>query len=133
MLSAAEAPSMGELRWVKRDPRLMLAEVADLTPEEGGVYNQVLDLIYVREGAINDDDRSIAKLVRIDIRKWRRIRQLLLDRGKLYPNGPNLRSPIADRAVEDGLKRIRDAAQAGMKSAVKRADNISFLKTFAPK
>jgi Protein of unknown function (DUF1376) len=96
------------------------------------IYNQLLDHIYRNGGSIPDDKRLIANWVREDQRVWRRVRQRLIDRGKLYINGPNLRSPIADHVVEEGLKRIRDAAQAGMKSATKRADNISFLKTFGP-
>lgn len=123
---------MSELKWHKRDHTQMLADVSVLSSEEGGIYNQLLDHIYRNGGSIPDDDRLIANWVREDRRIWSRVRQRLIERGKLYINGQNLRSPIADRGVEEGLKRIRDAAQAGMKSAAKRADNISFLKTFGP-
>jgi len=131
-MRSVEAP-VGELRWHKRDHNLMLADVSDLSSEEAGIYNQVLDHIYRNGASIPDNDRLIANWVREDRRIWNRVRQRLIERGKLYINGPNLRSPIADRGVEEGLKRIRDAAQAGMKSAVRRADNISFLKTLGPK
>ena len=121
---------MSDLKWHKRNHHFMLADVADLTPEEGGVYNQVLDLLYIHEGAIEDDERANAKLMRLDVRKWRRIRDRLLDRKKLYRNGPTLRSTIADRGVEEGQRSLENAKRAGLASAQKRSADIKLLKDF---
>jgi uncharacterized protein YdaU (DUF1376 family) len=121
---------VSDLKWHKRNHHFMLADVADLTLEEGGAYNQLLDLLYIHDGAIEDDDRSNARLMRLDVRKWRRIRDRLLDRKKLYRNGPTLRSEIADRGVEDGRKSLENAKRAGFMSAQKRSADITLLKSF---
>src|SRR5262249_32860591 len=114
----------------KRDPQAVLMGVADLTLEERGAYLTVLELIYSKEGAVEDDDRLLAGWLRVDVRIWRRIRARLLDRGKLYVNGPNLRNERADREVAAVLERIRNAAQAGLRSAEKRSADIKLMKDF---
>jgi uncharacterized protein YdaU (DUF1376 family) len=122
--------SVGELRWYKRDPKAVLMGVADLTLEERGAYLTVLELIYSKEGSVEDDDRLLAGWLRVDVRIWRRIRARLIERGKLYVNGPNLRNERADREVVAVLERIRNAAQAGLRSAEKRSADIKLMKDF---
>jgi hypothetical protein len=122
---------MGELKWYKRDPNAVLGGIGGLDLEERGAYLTVLELIYSNDGAIEDNERLIAGWLRVDIRVWRRLRHRLLDLGKLYVNGPNLRNARADREVSDCLKRYRDAVQAGMRSATKRGADITVLKNIA--
>ena len=121
---------MGDLKWYKRDPRAVLMGIAGLTLEERGAYLTVLELIYSNDGAVEDDDRLIAGWLRVHVRIWRRIRVRLLEVGKLYVNGPNLRNERADREVSAALERIRSAAQAGIRSAEKRSADIKVLKNF---
>jgi uncharacterized protein YdaU (DUF1376 family) len=129
-MRSVEAASMGELKWYKRDPRAVLTGIAGLTLEERGAYLTVLELIYSNDGAVEDDDRLIAGWLRVHVRIWRRIRVRLLELGKLYVNGPNLRNERADREVSAALERIRSAAQAGIRSAEKRSADIKVLKNF---
>jgi uncharacterized protein YdaU (DUF1376 family) len=121
---------MGDLKWYKRDPKAVLMGIADLTLEECGAYLAVLELIYSKEGAVEDDDRLLAGWLRVDVRVWRRIRGRLLERGKLYINGSNLRNERADREVAAVLERIRNSAQAGLRSAEKRSADIKLMKNF---
>lgn len=111
---------MGKLRWYKRDPVAALDGMSNLTLEERGAYNTVLDLIYARDGAVDDDDRFIAGWLRCDIRVWRRIRARLIDLRKLYVAEGMLRNSRADEEVDRGLSMVASASEAGKASARKR-------------
>lgn len=111
---------MGRIRWYKRDPDAALAGMAELSLEERGAYNTVLDLIYSREGNLPDDDRFIAGWLRCDVRVWKRIRQRLVDLEKLYLHAGILRNARADATIDEALHRVASAADAGRASAAKR-------------
>lgn len=111
---------MGKLRWYKRDPDAALAGMMELTLEERGAYNTVLDLIYARDGLVDDDDRFIAGWLRVDVRIWKRIRTVLIEKKKLYAVDGALRNSRADAEVDKGLSRIASASDAGLASAAKR-------------
>ena len=104
---------MGILRWYKRDPDAALAGMAMLTLEECGAYNLVLDLIYSREGNLKDDDAEMSRLLRCDIRVWRRIRRRLIDLEKVYLQGGIIRNRRADDEIHKALGRVASAAEAG--------------------
>ena len=106
--------------------------MASLTLEERGAYNTVLNLIYANGGAIDDDYKFIAGWLRVDLRVWKRIRQRLIEGGKLYINGLTLRNSRADREVDAARHRYLSASQAGVSSATKRKATLSFLKDLSP-
>lgn len=118
---------MGRIRWYKRDPDAALAGMAELTLEERGAYNTVLDLIYSREGNLPDDDRFIAGWLRCDVRVWKRIRQRLLSLEKLYLHAGKLRNAKADKTIDEALDRVASAADAGRASAAKREANRKLI------
>ena len=109
-----------QTKWYKRDPLAALDGMSELSLEERGAYNTVLDLIYARDGKVLDDDRFLAGWMRADIRIWRRIRKRLIDLGKLYIQDGNLRNSRADREVSRALSRIASAIEAGLISAARR-------------
>jgi hypothetical protein len=113
---------MGKLRWYKRDPDAALAGMMVLTLEERGAYNTVLDLIYARDGAVDDDPRFIAGWLRCDVRVWKRIRDRLIALEKIYVEDGTLRNCRADAEVNRGLQRIASASEAGKASARSRTD-----------
>ena len=115
---------MGTLKWYKRDPRAALHGMMKLTLEERGAYNTLLDLIYANDGAVDDDTRFIAGALGVDLRVWKRIRQRLIDLGKLYVKEGSLRNERADHEVLDALHRGLSAAEAGRVSAAKRGYGI---------
>lgn len=112
---------MGKISWYKRDPRAALTGMMELSLEERGAYNTVIDLIYDRDGDLPDDDRFLAGWCSCDVRVWRRIKQKLIDTGKLYVEGGKLRNRRADRGVDDALHRVASAADAGRASGRKRS------------
>lgn len=118
---------MGLLRWYKRDPRAALSGMMELSLEERGAYNTVLDLIYIHDGSIEDSQRLIAAWLHVDVRIWRRIRQRLLDLGKLYIQAGNLRNERADSEVLSALHRHRTASEAGLASAISRGYGVKHI------
>lgn len=72
------------MRWYKRDPDAALAGMIGLTPEERGIYNTVIDLLYSRDGELPEDDRFFARACECRPQVWRRVRNSLLTKGKLY-------------------------------------------------
>jgi len=90
---------MGTLKWYKRDPRAALAGMRNLTLEERGAYNTILDLIYIHDGALEDDARFICRELSTNIRGWRRLKARLLDLGKIYIHNNHIRNERADDEV----------------------------------
>ena len=123
---------MGVLRWYKRDPRAALSGMMELTLEERGAYNTILDLIYIHDGSIEDNPRLIAAWLNVDVRVWKRIRQRLLTLNKLYPQGAMLRNEKADKEVLAALHRVASAAEAGMASAVARGYGVRKINGMQP-
>lgn len=112
---------MGKVKWYKRDPNAALTGMMALSLEERGAYNTLLDLIYTHDGELGDDARFICGWLRCDIRVWKRIRQRLLDLGKIYLVGGKLRNSRADDEVDAAQHRISNSARAGRASAARRA------------
>jgi len=97
---------MGKLQWYKRFPENALEGMKLLTLEERGAYNTVLDLIYLREGKLDDDLRFVAGWLGVDVRVWKRIRARLMELGKLYSKEGLLLNGRADREVATALAKL---------------------------
>jgi hypothetical protein len=123
---------MGKLRWYKRDPQAALDGMLHMTLEETGAYNKVLDLIYLRDGAVPDDAAFLCRWLNCDVRVWKRLRQRLIDLGKLYVDGAQLRNKRADSEVDEGLAILQLRAYAGRSSARKRASVSNENNDLAP-
>lgn len=111
---------MGSIKWYKRDPDAALQGMFELSLEERGAYNTVLDLIYAKSNKLPDDDRFVAGWMRVDVRVWRRIKARLIALRKLRVEGGFLRNGRADVEVDKALLRVLSAADAGRASASKR-------------
>jgi uncharacterized protein YdaU (DUF1376 family) len=118
---------MGDVRWYKRNVDAALAGMAELTLEERGAYNTVLDLIYSKQGNLQDDDRYLAGWLRCDIRVWRRIRKRLIALEKLYIHGGCLHNKRADRELDAAQHRALSAAEAGRASWATRKEKMNII------
>jgi uncharacterized protein YdaU (DUF1376 family) len=134
---------MGRLRWYKRDPRAALTGMRKLTLEERGAYNTILELIYINDGALEDDSRVICGELCCNARRWRRLKARLLELGKIYVHAGTLRNERADDEVRNAqslvklselkankrwalhneIKRLRDAA--AMQPTTTKKDYLS--------
>ena len=96
---------MAKFRWYKRDPDAALGGMMELSLEERGAYNTVLDLIYVHTDNLRDDERFLAGWCNCDVRVWRRIKTRLIHCGKLSVDNGYLRNERATAVVLEGLHR----------------------------
>lgn len=112
---------MAEIKWYKRDPDAALAGMMQLTLEERGAYNTVLDLIYSKADNLRDDDRMIAGFLSCDPRVWKRIKAKLVDLGKLRIEDGFIRNLRATSEILTALHRVASASEAGRASAAARA------------
>jgi uncharacterized protein YdaU (DUF1376 family) len=71
------------MKWYKRDPDAALSGMAELTFEECGAYNRLLDLLYSRDGKVADDDNFCARIFHCNPRTWRKLKQALISKRKV--------------------------------------------------
>lgn len=81
--------------WYKRYASDFIAGTISLTLEEAGAYSYIIDLLHDRGGPIPDDAQWIARVCGCSTRKWKTIRQRLIQAGKIYENEGALLAPIA--------------------------------------
>lgn len=112
---------MGDIKWYKRDPDAALAGMMQLTLEERGAYNTVLDLIYSKADKLPDDDHFIAGFLASDVRVWKRIKAKLISLGKIRVEEGLLRNFRATSEVDAALLRVASASDAGKQSAAAKA------------
>ncbi len=99
----------------------------NLTLEECGAYNKILDLIYCHDGAFSDDPRDILPWLQCDPRTWKRIRARLIETGKLYVHAGQLRNERADHETLQALRRV----QVGVESSEKRWATYNEIKSLS--
>lgn len=78
---------MNGLPYYKRYPRDFIEGTQGMPFELKGAYSLLLDLIYIQSGHLPDDPRYIAGLLGVSVRKWKGIREALIDAGKLAVTG----------------------------------------------
>lgn len=69
--------------WYKRYPSDFIYETDRLSLEEKGAYSMILDCIYDNQGPIEDAPQRIAHLCGCSTRKWKVIRERLIQEGKI--------------------------------------------------
>ena len=92
----------------------------DMTAEEQGVYRNLLDELWLRDGVIPSEDRILSKISG-DPEAWPRVRATVLKRFRLTPEG--YRNDTHDE-VASGSKDFRASqAEKGRKGAAARWGN----------
>lgn len=114
---------MSERPWYKRYGADFVHGTLGLTLEQKGAYSLCLDLIYDRGGPIPDDDRWLAGVCSVSVRKWKTIREALIRHGKLHLTEDGLHNSRAKKEIENALKTRRKLSENGAKGAAKRDEN----------
>lgn len=115
---------MSVLPYHKRYHSDALAGMMPLTLEERGAYNTLLDMIYDRGGPLIDNERLLAGYMNCSVRRWRQIREQLLDKGKISINRDGLiDNRRARKEIENSSKTHRKLIEAGAKGGRTRAEN----------
>lgn len=100
-----------------------------LTLEERGAYNTLLDLIYSRGGPVPDDDRWLAGWMGVSLRRWKTLRAALIVKGKVFALNVNGVDCLMNERAADELastaERRRNLAESGAKGGRKRAETCA--------
>jgi Restriction endonuclease/Protein of unknown function (DUF1376) len=122
---------MAQLQHYRREMRAALDGMRGLSFEERGALDAVLDLIYLHGGAVADDEDYIITCLDCDIRPWRRLRDRLIELGRIYAVEGTLRNARADRECAQALQRRAIAQAGGLASGKSRALGLCSLKDLA--
>jgi uncharacterized protein YdaU (DUF1376 family) len=98
---------MGLLKWYKRDPHRAVVGMTGLTLEEVGAYNLLLDWMYIRDGKLLDDPRTICGYLHTKPQRWRRLRASLISKNKIYVLGGFLHNERTDRELITAAAKAR--------------------------
>ena len=104
------------MHWYKRDPDAALAGMAELTFEERGAYNSILDLLYSRDGDVPDDDVRVSRMIACHWRTWAALKARLIELGKLRIEG----GKIVARRVQETIKEAAELSEKQRKKAAQR-------------
>jgi uncharacterized protein YdaU (DUF1376 family) len=101
-----------------------LAGFMALTLEERGAYQTLLDMIYDRQGPLVDNERLLAGYMGVSIRKWKSLRETLLEKGKIYLTEDGLiYNSRAKKEIENDAKTSRKLSENGSKGGRKKYEN----------
>lgn len=113
---------MNGLPYYKRYPRDFIEGTIGLGFELKTAYAFLLDLIYMQGGQLPDEPRYISGLMECSIRKWKSLRQGLIDAGKIAVSGGFLINFRAVSELETLAKLSRKQAENA--SAPRKNNNL---------
>lgn len=87
------------MTWHKRYHLDALEGMRELTLEQRGAYNTILDLLYLKGGSLPDDAMFISGWLGVFPKTWKRLRSALIDAGKLTSEGGHLANPRASKEM----------------------------------
>jgi uncharacterized protein YdaU (DUF1376 family) len=106
----------GEMDWYRRFHFKALEGMRELTLQERGAYNTILDLLYSRDGDLPNDDDLIRRLVGCHMNEWRAVKSKLIRAGKIWDSSGKLMA----KRVESELKYRANFSETQSKRAGKR-------------
>lgn len=114
---------MNGLPYYKRYPRDFIEGTIGMPFETKAAYGLVLDLIYMQDGNLPDDPRYISGLLGVSVRKWKSLREALIDAGKIQVNGEFLTNYRAVSELE--TTRKFQVQQAENRRGSKKNNNLA--------
>ena len=117
------------MKFYKRDPDAALAGMAELTLQERGAYNSIIDLLYSRDGALPNDDTMIRRVLGCHGHEWRAVKAKLIAKGKIWIEGGYLKA----KRVESVLKEASNFSQTQRKRATNRWETERKLRAKSEK
>jgi uncharacterized protein YdaU (DUF1376 family) len=92
---------MARYHWYKRDPDAALAGMLELTLQERGAYNTIIDLLYARDGDVKDDDNMLLAALGCHGNEWRAVKSKLVAKGKIWVEDGKLHAKRVDEALKE--------------------------------
>ncbi len=101
------------LPYYKKYPRDFVEGTIGMPLETKGAYSIILDMIYMQDGELPDDPRYISGMLGCSVRKWKSIRNELINAGKLYAQNDIISNKRADKERESLRKLQHNQAEKG--------------------
>lgn len=99
-----------------------LAGFMALDLEERGAYQTLLDMMYDRGGPLVDNERLLAGYMGCSVRKWRALRDSLIEKRKIHINRDReISNSRVEKELENDAKTTRKLAENGSKGGRTRS------------
>lgn len=99
-------------------PKEWLEDTSNLTPEERGVYDTIMMIMYARNDSyIDDDDKWLSNRCNCSSRKLRSIKKSLIEKDFIQLSGSKIHQKTVESELNFARTRIESAMKAGRKSA----------------
>lgn len=92
------------MKFYKRDPDAALAGMAELTMQERGAYNTIIDLLYSRDGVVADDDEMLRRVLGCHGNEWRAVKAKLIAKGKIRVEAGMIKARRVDEVISEAEK-----------------------------
>lgn len=112
---------MGKIPMQQWYPDAHIADTGTLTLEEQGAYRLLMDHLWIKGGHLPDNDKDVARLLRIPVKKWQKIKVRLSDY-LLICEGIITQKRL-QRDYQYAIKKSAINAQNGGKGGRKTAEN----------
>lgn len=110
-------------------PDTHIADTALLNLEQQGAYRLLLDHMWISGGCLRDDDKAIARRLRISTRKWQKLKEELRD--YLTVDEGMITQKRLQTDYAEAVKRSQENAKNGSEGGRKTAENRKRLEAIA--
>jgi hypothetical protein len=129
---------MGKIPMQQWYPDAHIADTANLTLEEQGAYRLLMDHMWIKGGSLKNDDKEIARLLRISVKKWQKLKPKLEGYLLIYESILTHKRIQKDykKACETSKINAENGRLGGLKTAEKwqssQATALASSTSFAP-
>jgi uncharacterized protein YdaU (DUF1376 family) len=102
-------------------PDAWLLDTGHLTYEQKGIYNDLLQHMWLRDGYLQNDEAFLARLLGMTLGKWRRVSPAIMDLLTVEQNRVTQKRLIAEynRSIEKIEKLTRSGREGGLAKSLK--------------
>lgn len=104
------------MKFYKRDPDAALSGMAELTLQERGAYNTIIDLLYSRDGDLRDDDDMLRRCMGCHGNEWHAVKSRLIAKRKIWVECGFIKA----KRVDDVLREAAEFSEIQRNRAAKR-------------
>lgn len=112
---------MGKIPMQQWYPDAHIADTGTLTLEEQGAYRLLMDHLWIKGGHLPDNDKDVARLLRVPVKKWQKIKVRLSD--YLLIHEGIITQKRLQKDYQSAIKKSAINAQNGGKGGRKTAEN----------
>ena len=92
------------MKFYRRDPDRALSGMAELTLQERGAYNTILDALYSRDGVLPDDNEMLRRMMGCHGNELRAVKRKLIERGKIWIEDGYIKAKGVDDTISEAAE-----------------------------